>query len=103
MTCLVARHARHADLSEPPLETRGQRTRSPSPSLHRLTRLTAHAASGWSGIARESPRRRRASSERGAGARDLLSKPACRRMHGYSETFPAVGMAALPPLTGPNG
>ena len=70
----------------------------PSPSVHRPTRLTRPLAGAGS---QASPPGRRASSERGAGARDLLSKPACRRMRGRSETFPAVGMAALPPLTGP--
>ena len=70
----------------------------PSPSVHRPTRLTRPLAGTGS---QASPPGRRASSERGAGARDLLSCPACRRMHGRSEIFPAVGMAALPPLTGP--
>ena len=68
----------------------------PSPSVHRPTRLTRPLAGTGS---QASPPGRRASSGRGAGARDLLSKPACRRMHGRSEIFPAVGMAALPPLT----
>ena len=68
----------------------------PSPSVHRPTRLTRPLAGAGS---QASPPGRRASSERGAGARDLLSCPACRRMHGRSEIFPAVGMAALPPLT----
>ena len=125
MTYLVVRHARAcsavrspplvedvggrggrlsltANLSYEPPSPRDARPvhLGPSPSVHRPTRLTRPLAGAGS---QASPPGRRASSERGAGARDLLSKPACRRMHGRSETFPAVGMAALPPLTGPNG
>ena len=89
-----------ADLSYEPPSPRDARPvhLGPSPSVHRPTRLTRPLAGAGS---QASPPGRRASSGRGAGARDLLSKPACRRMHGRSETFPAVGMAALPPLTGP--
>ena len=54
----------------------------PSPSVHRPTRLTRPLAGAGS---QASPPGRRASSERGAGARDILSKPACRCMHGRSE------------------
>ena len=88
------------DLSYEPSSPRDARPvhLGPSPSVHRPTRLTRPLAGAGS---QASPPGRRASSERGAGARDLLSKPACRRMRGRSETFPAVGMAALPPLTGP--
>ena len=121
MTYLVVRHARacsavrspplvedvggrggrlspQADLSYEPPSPRDARPAhlGPSPSVHRPTRLTRPLAGAGS---QASPPGRRASSERGAGARDILSKPACRRMHGRSETFPAVGMAALPPLT----
>ena len=87
-----------ANLSYEPPSPRDARPAhlGPSPSVHRPTRLTRPLAGAGS---QASPPGRRASSERGAGARDLLSKPACRRMHGRSETFPAVGMAALPPLT----
>ena len=49
----------------------------PSPSVHRPTRLTRPLAGAGS---QASPPGRRASSERGAGARDILSKPACRCM-----------------------
>ena len=121
MTYLVVRHARAcsavrspplvedvggrggrlsltANLSYEPPSPRDARPvhLGPSPSVHRPTRLTRPLAGAGS---QASPPGRRASSERGAGARDLLSKPACRRMHGRSEAFPAVGMAALPPLT----
>ena len=91
-----------ADLSYKPSSPRDARPvhLGPSPSVHRPTRLTRPLAGAGS---QASPPGRRASSERGAGARDLLSKPACRRMHGRSEIFPAVGMAPLLPLTGPNG
>ncbi len=87
-----------ANLSYEPSSPRDARPvhLGPSPSVHRPTRLTRPLAGTGS---QASPLGRRASSERGAGARDILSKPACRCMHGRSETFPAVGMAALPPLT----
>ena len=84
-----------ANLSYEPPSPRDARPAhsGPSPSVHRPTRLTRPLAGAGS---QASPPGRRASSERGAGARDLLSCPACRRMHGRSEIFPAVGMAALP-------
>ena len=69
------------------------------PSTSRPRGGHAASGSGTGSTSQASHPGRRASSRRGAGARDLLSKPACRRMHGRSETFPAVGMAALPPLT----
>ena len=115
MTYLVVRHARAcsavrspplvedvggrggrlsltANLSYEPPSPRDARPAhlGPSPSVHRPTRLTRPLAGAGS---QASPPGRRASSERGAGARDLLSCPACRRMHGRSEIFPAVGMA----------
>ena len=75
-----------ADLSYEPPSPRDARPvhLGPSPSVHRPTRLTRPLAGAGS---QASPPGRRASSERGAGARDILSKPACRCMHGRSETL----------------
>ena len=75
-----------ADLSYEPPSPRDARPAhlGPSPSVHRPTRLTRPLAGAGS---QASPPGRRASSERGAGARDILSKPACRCMHGRSETL----------------
>ena len=74
------------DLSYEPSSPRDARPvhLGPSPSVHRPTRLTRPLAGAGS---QASPPGRRASSERGAGARDILSKPACRCMHGRSETL----------------
>ena len=74
------------DLSYEPSSPRDARPvhLGPSPSVHRPTRLTRPLAGAGS---QASPPGRRASSEKGAGARDILSKPACRCMHGRSETL----------------
>ena len=76
---------------------RSARSRSSAPPD--VSMVVTRPLAGTGSTSQASHPGRRASSGRGAGARDLLSKPACRRMHGRSETFPAAGMAALPPLT----
>ena len=72
----------------------------PSPSVHRPTRLTRPLAGAGS---QASPPGRRASSERGAGARDILSKPACRCMHGRSETLQPLEWLRSRPSPGRTG
>ena len=77
-----------ADLSYEPPSPRDARPvhLGPSPSVHRPTRLTRPLAGAGS---QASPPGRRASSERGAGARDLLSKPAMQAHARPFRNFPS--------------